>query len=152
MKELAKQVYRWYGAGAEFVNLFAQGLATIGYYYSGSSMNLKKGGMAIDIVFPKEGAPIYEGFQMVCNGTKNRDLAEAFINYSMDPVVQARAAQTIFNTPLNRKAAPMIPKELNSVILTDEKRLNKIFFKDWRFFTDKWDQYEERFKKEVLTV
>jgi spermidine/putrescine-binding protein len=84
----------------------------------------------------------------VMKGTKNRDLAEAFINYSLDPKRQSAFAKASGNWVSGSKAE--VPASLKGINPSSNEDFQKITFFDWDLLNDKWTELEERWKKEVL--
>ena len=102
------------------------------------------------MVIPKEGSP--DGLDYLCTvrGTEKRDMAEAFINYMLDPVLQAEFAETVPYWMSNSKveygplASQLIPP-------TTEEREALFLMLDWESVVDTWDHVDERMRKELYT-
>lgn len=67
---------------------------------------MKAQGYPIDYVFPHEGAfGAAEGAALVA-GTKNKEVAQAFLNLIIDPKIQAVFAEKLFQGPTNKLVQP----------------------------------------------
>ena len=146
--QLAKSVKKFYKGGAEFFNLLQTGEVAMGAYYSGGTYAQKNKGVDVDMVLADEGVIAWIGYMTVMKGTKNRDLAEAFINYSLDPKRQSAFAKGSGNWVSGSKAE--VPAALKGINPSSDKDFQKITFFDWDLLNNKWTELEERWKKEVL--
>lgn len=146
--KLAKSVKKFYKGGAEFFNLLQSGEVAMGAYYSGGTYAQKNKGVDVDMVLADEGVISWIGYMTVMKGTKYRDLAEAFINYSLDPQRQSGFAIGSGNWVSGAKAE--VPQALKGINPSSNKDFEKITFFDWDLLNNKWTELEERWKKEVL--
>ena len=146
--EIAKRVKKFYKGGAEFFNLIKTGEAVMGAYYSGGTVAEKRKGMKVDMVLPKEGVNTWIGYLMVMKGTKNRDLAEAFINWCLEPQNQTNFLGPRGSWTSNSKS--QMPAELVGILPSTNEDFEKLAFFDWEFLNKNWSELEERYKKEVL--
>jgi len=88
LKELKPNLLKWWSSGSEMTQLFASGEVWIGDFWRGRVNNLKKEGIPVEYVVPKEGAPAWLDTMVVPKSCENRDAAEAFINLMLDAKVQ----------------------------------------------------------------
>lgn len=88
--------------------------AWIGTMWSGDASFSYLENPDIAFVIPKEGAVIWADTFAIPKGAKNKELAEAFINYLYDPEVSAKNYEYIgYNDP-NTKSAPYHSEEYKS--------------------------------------
>lgn len=146
--QLAKRVKKFYKGGAEFLSLLNSGEAVIGAYYVGGTVSEMRKGAKIDMVMPVEGAVSWIGYLTVMKGTKNRDLAEAFINFCVDPKNQSEYLKYSGNWVSNSKA--VIPPDMEGKMPASNDDFKKITFFDWELLNANWSKFEERWKKQVL--
>ncbi len=85
---LKPNLLKWWSSGSELTQLFASGEVWIADFWRGRVNNLKKEGVPIDYIVPKEGAPSWLDTMVVPKSCENRDAAEAFIDTMLDPNVQ----------------------------------------------------------------
>ena len=147
--QMARSVKKFYKGGAEFLSLLNTGEALMGAYYVGGTVSEMRKGANIDMVVPKEGSVSWIGYLTIMKGVKNVDLAEAFINFCMDPVNQSEYLKVSGNWVSNSKA--VIPEDVKAIMPASSDDFKKITFFDWELLNAKWSELEERWKKEVLT-
>ena len=85
---LKPNLLKWWSSGSELTQLFASGEVWIADFWRGRVNNLKKEGVPIAYVVPKEGAPSWLDTMVVPKSCENQDAAEAFINMMLDAGVQ----------------------------------------------------------------
>lgn len=85
---LKPNLLKWWSSGSELSQLFASGDVWISDFWRGRVNNLKKDGVPVDYVVPKEGAPSWVDVMVIPKSCENREAAEAFINTMLDPEVQ----------------------------------------------------------------
>jgi spermidine/putrescine-binding protein len=146
---LARSVKKFYKGGAEFLSLLNTGEALMGAYYVGGTVSEMRKGANIDMVVPTEGSVSWIGYLTIMKGAKNIDLAEAFINFCMDPKNQTEYLKVAGNWASNSKA--VIPEDVKAVMPGSDEAFKKITFFDWEYLNSNWSALEERWKKEVLT-
>ncbi|WP_170419652.1 ABC transporter substrate-binding protein [Ruegeria atlantica] len=110
--ELKDTVALWYRDEAQFQNGLETGELPIGIYYNDVATVAQAEGIEIDRIFPKEGAVKNPAYWGISKGTALRDQAHEFLNYTLDPSVQALLAR-------NLGGGPVVPKDTTD--LTDEE-------------------------------
>ncbi|GIP30721.1 spermidine/putrescine ABC transporter substrate-binding protein [Paenibacillus sp. J23TS9] len=76
----------------------------IGTVWSGDAAFIVKDNPDIEYVVPKEGSTIFSDNYAIPKGAKNKELAEKFINYMLDPQVSAKNYETVGYSDPNAKA------------------------------------------------
>lgn len=147
--QLAKNTKKFYKGGAEFLSLLNTGEALMGAYYVGGTVSEMRKGANIDMVLPTEGSISWIGYLTIMKGCKNLDLAEAFINFCMDPVNQSEYLKYAGNWVSSSKA--IIPDDVKTIMPDSNDAFKKITFFDWEFLNARWSELSERWKKEVLS-
>lgn len=110
--------------------------------------SMKAQGYPIDYVFPKEGAlGSVEGGAIVA-GTKNKALAEAFLNLTIDPKIQEVIAEKLYEGPTNRKVQPSA--SVASKMSYGEEKMKKIRFFDPVVTYENRPAWTERLTTEVV--
>jgi putative spermidine/putrescine transport system substrate-binding protein len=124
--------------------------------------SLDMGGLYAPAFFPKQiRDPAYglgatfgmeEGFYtdlmlsvMPRNRPGDTDLAYAFIDHSLDPLVQGKMAEDIFNGPVNAKAIISAEARKSPFILTPEQISEKAIMHDNAFLATVHDQWIRRY-------
>lgn len=95
--------------------------AWIGSVWSGDAAYIQAENANVDYVIPKEGATIWADTMAIPKGAKNKELAEKFINYLMDPEVSVKNYESIGYSNPNEQAYPLH---------SEEYRANKMIFLD----------------------
>ncbi|MFC8687146.1 PotD/PotF family extracellular solute-binding protein [Brevibacillus porteri] len=95
--------------------------AWIGTVWSGDAAFIHAQNPDVDYVIPKEGATIWADTLAIPKGAKNKEMAEKFINYLMDPEVSVKNYESIGYSNPNEKAYPLH---------SEEYRSNKMVFLD----------------------
>jgi putative spermidine/putrescine transport system substrate-binding protein len=92
---LGDQVKFWYEGGADFVAALKSGQIAAGLYYQELSFTDEWKNAGMKVIVPKEGAIGYTDYWMMVRGTKKQKLAEAFINYVLDPKTQDKYVKVL---------------------------------------------------------
>lgn len=148
-KQMARNVKKFYKGGAEFLSLLNSGEASMGAYYVGGTVSEMRKGAEIEMVSPKEGSVSWIGYLTIMKGVKNVDLAEAFINFCMDPANQSEYLKHSGNWVSSSKA--VIPEDVKHIMPASNEAFENITFFDWDLLNAKWTELSDRWKKEVLT-
>ena len=102
------------------------------------------------MVIPEEGTPVFLDYLCTVRGTQNRDMAEVFINYMLDPELQGAFAEEVPYWMSNSKtvygpnASVLIPP-------TNEEREAMVIMPDWVYIVNNWEHIDERLRKEVMS-
>ena len=79
--------------------------------FSGDALMLKEHHDEIQYVVPKEGGNIWVDYLVVLQGSKNRDLAYAFINFLNEPEYAAQLAEFVYYASPNKAAEKLLPSK-----------------------------------------
>ncbi len=79
--------------------------------YSGDALMVQEHNEAIEYVLPKEGGNIWADYLVVMQGSRNKDLAHAFINYLNEPENAAQLAEYVYYATPNKAAEKLLPAE-----------------------------------------
>ena len=101
------------------------------------------------IVLPEDVAGFID-YYVVVRGTKKRDMAEAFLNYLIDPDLQSKWAEEVPYWMSNTKVE-YGPKALSFLPNTQEERAAMAYMVDWGIIMEHHDAMDERLRKEVYT-
>ncbi len=123
--------------------------AVIGLLYKSQTFTIQGWGTPAKFVFPKEGAILFESGTGIAKNTKNRELAETYLNLTLDPATQPHFAET-FNYPgTNRNMIAKLSPELQErVRLTDDERAHFVEL-DQEFMADQRAAWTERWNRIV---
>ena len=148
LSALKPNLLKWWSSGSELTQLFASGEVWIADFWRGRVNNLKKEGVPVEYVVPKEGAPAWVDCMVIPKACENRDGAEAFIDMML-----AADTQRNFCT----KGITYAPSNVNVELSRDEQvflgATPEIFagaqFSDAAYQaanTDKWNTLLNRLK------
>lgn len=95
----------WYTAEAQVVNAFQTGDVAIAQMYIEGAQQLAEEDPGFDFIIPEEGSMGWIDYYMIVRGTKEIDLAHAFIDHLLDPDLQSRFAEDHLYWMANQDAA-----------------------------------------------
>lgn len=110
--ELRDNVSLWYRDEAQFQSGLETGELPIGTYYNDVATVAQAEGIELDRIFPSEGAVKNSGYWGISKDTPRKDQAYEFLNYTIDPSVQASLARIL-------GTGPVVPRD--TMDLTDEE-------------------------------
>jgi putative spermidine/putrescine transport system substrate-binding protein len=108
----------------EIQQAFAQSDAWIAPYAQDYAYTLTKAGMPIKFIEPKEGAVFSPITINLVAGSKHRDLALKFIDFSLRAEASAGWAEAFHYMPTNRKA--VLPPDVAAQVLNGEEAVKKL--------------------------
>ncbi|GGH35703.1 ABC transporter substrate-binding protein [Paenibacillus segetis] len=82
--------------------------------WSGDASVIAKDNPDVAYVIPKEGGTIWSDNYAIPKGAKNKELAEKFINFMLDPEISAKNYESIGYSDPNTKAAPFHSEQYNN--------------------------------------
>lgn len=133
-EELIKQkplVYAY--VGDEVKDMMVGEEAALAVVWSGDAVAMIRENDNLEYVIPKEGSNLWFDSMVIPKNSKNKELAEQFINFMNRPEIAARNTDYIgYSTP-NYKAMELLPEEIiNSKVAypTDEEMGSVEIFKD----------------------
>jgi putative spermidine/putrescine transport system substrate-binding protein len=109
---------------------------------------MKAQGYPIDYVFPTEGAIGAAECAAVVAGTKNPELAQAFLNLMIDAGIQETFAIKTFQGPTNARVK--LPADVAAKMSYGEDKLKRIRFFDPAFCYQNRPAWTERLTTEVV--
>ncbi len=147
---LAGQVGFWYEGGADAIAALVQGEVLVASYYAEYVFQPDIYDLGVRAVVPAEGAPGYVDYFSVVRGTKERDLAELFINYALDAGRETAFAALHFTQPLNRNAT--VPERVAGFYATTDAGWERQLadMPDYWFVADRFTELSDRFLREIL--
>ncbi|BFH64376.1 ABC transporter substrate-binding protein [Paenibacillus azoreducens] len=144
---LNPSVVKYYSKTSEFVNMFTQGEAAAGPIMQMYLSDLQKADPGIEFVTPKEGAYSIINTLNVVKGSKNKELAEEFIDWQLSQEVQEKAAKAKVDSPAN-KDVKLTDEEAKGVTYGADvvEKLQKL---DMAFVNSQLKTWTDRFNREV---
>ncbi|WP_028552247.1 ABC transporter substrate-binding protein [Paenibacillus sp. UNC451MF] len=147
LKELNKSVVKYYGQTSEYVNMLAQGEIAAGPIMEMYVKDLKAASPDVKFVTPTEGAYAVMNTINVVKGSKNKQLAEDFINWHLSKEAQEKSAKAHIDSPVN-KTLTLTPEEAQGITYGADvvAKLRKL---DMKFVNQNLKKWIDRFNKEV---
>ncbi|WP_163852738.1 ABC transporter substrate-binding protein [Paenibacillus elgii] len=147
LKALNKSVVKYYGQTSEFVNMFAQGEIAAGPIMEMYVKDLKAAVPDTKFVTPQEGAYAVMNTVNVVKGSKNKQLAEDFINWHLSKEVQEKSAKSKIDSPVNT-TLQLKPEEAQGITYGADV-VNKLRKLDMKFVNQNLKGWIDRWNREV---
>jgi spermidine/putrescine-binding protein len=121
--------------------------AAIGLLYKSQSYTVLQQGGKVEWVFPKEGAISYLSGTGIAKNTKNKALAEQYVNMTIDPSTQGWVAQVFNYGGTHPDTFAKLPLELQQRVQFSPEEIARIIDLDQEFmsanrgeWTDRWNR------------
>jgi putative spermidine/putrescine transport system substrate-binding protein len=146
VKALRPSILTFWTSHDQLAQLLVQGEAWLSPWASDRAAFQIKSGAPIGSVIPKEGAIFGMGAMGIAKGSKQRALAEKYVNYALAVAPQKLNAETMFIGPTNRNV--QLGDEVARLVPYGEN-LKRLFAPDWDEFGKRRDQWVERWNREI---
>ncbi|KNF07074.1 spermidine/putrescine-binding periplasmic protein [Gottschalkia purinilytica] len=147
MKELSENVETFYNKNSEIEGSFTQNKVTITDGYSFFLDTMKQSIPEAKWIDPKEGSYAVMETINIVKGTKNKELAEKFINWILSEEVQKAQALDKVDSPTN-KNVKLESTETEGVVYGEEN-IKKLRTVDWKYINKSKKRWTERWNKEI---
>jgi putative spermidine/putrescine transport system substrate-binding protein len=127
--------------------VLTRGEAIIGPLDFPAVARMKKKGIKVEVVAPKEGVFMFDQVFNVLKGSKNKENGYKWINYILRPDVQLKWVRNYFYSPVNKNVA--MPDDLKDVVPIHGERMKEVIKWDWGAANDVRDHVIERWNKEM---
>jgi putative spermidine/putrescine transport system substrate-binding protein len=124
LKEQRPLVRKYWVLASDFEQLFKSGDATIGAGWPLMTNDLKKAGMNVKEVLPKEGVTGWSDSWMLAKNAKHPICAYKYMNYITRPDIQAKVADVTGYSPPNLKTCEVV----------GEQRCKDLHIRDTKFY------------------
>ncbi|SCG81826.1 putative spermidine/putrescine transport system substrate-binding protein [Proteiniborus sp. DW1] len=147
IKAIDKNLVKIYSKSSEVVNMFSQGEVAAVAGQDFSFGQVKEAVPTAKWVDPKEGAYAVVNTINIVKGTKNKELAEKFIDWILSEEVQKANAIDKVDSPANK-----------NVVLTEEEAegltygaeiIDKLILADWEYINSVNKEWIDRWNKEI---
>ncbi|UQZ84131.1 Spermidine/putrescine-binding periplasmic protein precursor [Paenibacillus konkukensis] len=147
LKDLNKSVVKYYGQTSEYVNMLAQGEIAGGPIMEMYVKDLKAAVPTVKFITPSEGGYAIMNTINVVKGSKNKQLAEDFINWHLSKEAQEKSAKAHIDSPVN-KTLQLTAEEAQGITYGADvvAKLRKL---DMKFVNANLKKWIDRFNKEV---
>ncbi|HEX4623316.1 MAG TPA: ABC transporter substrate-binding protein, partial [Solirubrobacteraceae bacterium] len=127
LKQQRPIVRKYWVLASDFEQLFKSGDAVIGAGWPLMTNDLKKAGMNVKEVLPKEGVTGWSDSWMLSKNAKHPICAYKYMNYVTSPATQAKVADVTGYSPANTKTCAVVgATRCNDLHITDAKYYDTI--------------------------
>jgi putative spermidine/putrescine transport system substrate-binding protein len=123
--------------------------AMIGLLYKSQTYTVQGWGTPAEWVFPREGAILYSSGTAIAKNTRNRELAEQYLNLTLDPALQPHFTKAFSYPGTNRKMIDNLPPDLQGRARVTDEDLARIVELDHEFMSDQRAAWTERWNRIV---
>jgi len=149
LKKMASLQPIWAKDTDTIMNSLRNEEALIGILYTSQTFTVKGWGAPVEWVFPKEGAILYSSGTAIAKNTKNKDLAEQYLNLTLDPEVETLYSKN-FNYPgTNRKMVALLPPDLQERVRISDEELRRVIELDHAFMADRRAEWTDRWNRVI---
>ena len=146
LKQQAPLVRKYWVLASDFEGLFKSGDAIIGAGWPLMTNDLKKAGMNVAQVLPKEGGTGWSDSLMISAKAKHPICAYKWLNYVTTPKVQKQVADVTTYSPANQKSCEVVGKQAcKDLHIRDQKYYETIKYwqtpiqpTNYRQWSDAW--------------
>jgi putative spermidine/putrescine transport system substrate-binding protein len=140
-------VRKYWALATDFEQLFKSGDAIVGAGWPLMTNDLKKAGLPVAEVIPKEGVTGWSDSWMLSTKAKHPICAYQYMNYVTSPQTQAKVADVTGYSPANTQTCQVVgPARCQSLHITDQHYYNTIKYwqtptqpTNYRQWTDTWN-------------
>jgi spermidine/putrescine-binding protein len=128
--ELKPNIRKYWTTGGELTNLFQQHEITIAMGWPLMTTQLRKLNFPIGETIPKENTTGWIDHLMITAASSHKELAQAFLEYMVEPQTQKLVTDVTHYTPANPATAQLLtPDEVKSLHLDDpDAYMKRIYF------------------------
>lgn len=127
--------------------LLQRGDVTVGMIDLPEIVALKRKGVPVEMVIPKEGVVAFEQSFNILKNAPAKEEAYRYINYILDPVVQESMAKEFFTSPSNTRSK--VPTELAADIPVAGDKMSTLVQFDWTRANARSTEITERWNREM---
>lgn len=143
---IKKDVKVWWTAGAQPPQLLADGEVVMTTAWNGRIYDaVKNNGKHFKIVWDGQGMDF--NLWAEPKGSKNKDLADKFIAFTVDPDVMSQQSKYISYGPTLKAAIAKVPKDILADLPTSPENSKNAFVVSSEFWADHDEELTERFNK-----
>ncbi|MBS4207007.1 ABC transporter substrate-binding protein [Bacillus sp. FJAT-50079] len=147
MKEIMPNVVKEYAQTSEFVNMFGQGEIVAGPFMEMYLGSLKEAVPNVQFVSPEEGGYAVMNVVNIVKDSKQKELAEEFINYVLSKEVQEKSAKAKIDSPVNTKVE--LTEEEAEGLTYGEDVVGKLNTLNMKFVNEQSKSWIDRWNREL---
>ncbi|MBM7871186.1 putative spermidine/putrescine transport system substrate-binding protein [Clostridium pascui] len=147
MKQLAPSVVKYYGKSSELANMFNQGEIAVAVIQDFAYGNILKACPQAKFVTPAEGSYVGLNTINVVKGSKNKELAEKFIDFALSEEVQTATGKAKVEAPANKNVK--LTEEEAKGQTYGEEMIKKLKSVNWEYVNEVNKQWIDTWNKEI---
>lgn len=149
LKKMAALQPIWAKDTDSIMNALRNEEAVIGLLYKSQTFTVQGWGTPVKWVYPKEGAILYSAGTGIAKGTKNLELAEQFLNITLDPKMQMTYSER-FNYPgTNKDEIGMLPPALQERVRSTPEEIARLIDLDHATMAEQRPEWTDRWNRIV---
>lgn len=123
--------------------------AVIGLLYKSQTYTVQGWGTPAKWVYPKEGSILYASGTGIAKNTKNKELAEEWLNLTIDPKLETYFTEKFSYPGTNRKMVDLLSPELQERARFSQAELDHMIELDHEFMSDNRAAWTDRWNRVV---
>jgi len=147
MKEVNKGVVKYYDKTSEYVSMFGQEEIAAGPIMEMYFKDIRAAVPEAKFVTPEEGGYAVMNTVNIVKGSKNKELAEDFINWQLSKEIQEKTAKAKVDSPVNKNVA--LTDEEAKGVTYGEETIGKLHMLDMKFVNGHSKAWIDRWNREI---
>ncbi len=139
----------WYSSNSAAQQLFVDGEVGVGVLLNGRTFDVNKKGAPVDLTWNQNIRSI--DYLVIPKGAPNAEVAQHFMNATVDANNQALMANTLAYAPVNPAAFPMVEESVKPWLATTKENADKGFLINAEYWRDNLSEMTERWNEWKLT-
>jgi putative spermidine/putrescine transport system substrate-binding protein len=149
LKKMADLKPIWAKDTDSIMNAFRDEEAVIGLLYKSQTYTVQGWKTPVEWVYPKEGGVPYVSGTSIAKNTKNLELAEEYLDVTMDPDIQPYVTR-VYNYPgTNKDMLSRLSPELQARAQFTQAQLDRLVTLDHEFMSEKRADWTQRWNRVV---
>ena len=147
LKKMEPNLVKMYSRSSDLANMFAQGEVVIAAAQDFAYSRIKKAVLGAKWVDPVEGAFANLNSINIVKGSRNKDLAEKFINFVLSEEVQKALALDKVDSPVNINV--VLSEEEAAGLTYGQKLIKNLIKVDWQYINSVKKNWINRWNREI---
>lgn len=147
MKELKPNIFNFYTSVSDVITMFERGEIVMAPFMDIFVPIMHFSDLPVDIAELEEGN--FAGYNTVniIKGSKNKEIAEKFVNFMLEAETQAQIATVLFEAPTNVEVE--VSEEGAKYMSYGPEKIESLVMFDWSYINNAKPQWIERWNKEI---
>lgn len=147
MAQLKDHIVNFYLSTTDVISMFERKEIAMSPFMDIFVPIMQQSGLPIKWADVKEGS--FAGFNTVniTKGTKNKELAEKFVNFMLDENTQKQIAEILFEAPVNKNT--VVDESIAQHMAYGQEKVDQLVFFDWSHINSVKNEWIERWNKEI---